>query len=246
MNRKVLIGVGGVLLVLVVFIWQVVANLDSIVAGVIEDVGTDVLKTEVSVSGVAINLKEGKVGIADLTIANPEGYSPENLFEMEGIEVDLAINSLGEDVLVIEAIRIRNPRITYEGDEAGGSNMQALLNNMESGSSESGTADGEEIILIIDNFEFNGGRVKASSPVRPGDVMDIKLPGIKMSGIGRNKGGVTSTVAVKKITEQLLKEIISAAAKAEVNKVIEEKKDGFMNKLREVAGSKEKTPDPDN
>jgi len=44
-------------LVLVVFIWQVVANLDSIVAGVVEDVGSDVLKTEVSVSGMAIDLK---------------------------------------------------------------------------------------------------------------------------------------------------------------------------------------------
>ena len=89
MNRKVLIAVGGVVLVLVVFIWQVVANPDSIVAGVVEDIGSDVLKTETSVSGMAINLKEGKVGIAGLTIANPDGYSRANLFEMEGIEVDL-------------------------------------------------------------------------------------------------------------------------------------------------------------
>jgi len=165
---------------------------------------------------------------------------------MEGIEVDLAINSLGEDVLVIDAIRIRNPSITYEGDEAGGSNMQALLNNMESGSSEEDTTDeGKEILLIIDNFQFTGGRVKASSPVRPGDVMDIKLPGIKLSGIGRNKGGVTPAVAVKKITEELLKEIISASAKAGVNKVIEEKKEGFLNKMREVVGSKEKEHNPE-
>jgi hypothetical protein len=232
MNRKVLIAVGGVVLVLVVFIWQVVANLDSIVAGVVEDIGSDVLKTETSVSGMAINLKEGKVGIAGLTIANPDGYSRANLFEMEGIEVDLALNSLSDDVLVIEAILIHNPIINFEGDESGGSNMQTLLNNMESGSSDDGAADSEETRIIIDRFEFSGGLVKASSPAKPGEVTDIKLPGIKMSGIGRKQGGVTPDIAVEKITNELLNEIIAAAARAGVNKVIEEKKKGFLDKLK--------------
>ena len=44
MRKYVLIGLGGLFLVLVVFIWQVAANLDSIVAGVIEEVGSDTLK----------------------------------------------------------------------------------------------------------------------------------------------------------------------------------------------------------
>ena len=232
MNRKVLIAVGGVVLVLVVFIWQVVANLDSIVAGVVEDIGSDVLKTETSVSGMAINLKEGKVGIAGLTIANPDGYSRANLFEMEGIEVDLALNSLSDDVLVIEAILIHNPIINFEGDESGGSNMQTLLNNMESGSSDDGTADSEEHRIIIDRFELSGGLVKASSPAKPGEVTDIKLPGIKMSGIGRKQGGVTPDVAVEKITNKLLNEIIAAAAKAGVNKAIEKKTKKFFDKLK--------------
>ena len=232
MNRKVLIAVGGVVLVLVVFIWQVVANLDSIVAGVVEDVGSDVLKTEVSVSGMAIDLKEGKVGIAGLTIANPDGYSSANLLEMEGIEVVLALSSLSEDVLVIEAIRIQNPIIAFEGDESGGSNMQTLLDNMESSSTDGGTADSEEIRIIIDRLEFSGGLVKASSPAKPGEITDIKLPGIKMSGIGRKQGGVTLDVAVEKITKELVNEIISAAAKAGVQKAVEKKTKGFFDKLK--------------
>ena len=233
MNRKVLIAVGGVVLVLVVFIWQVVANLDSIVAGVVEDVGSDVLKTEVSVSGMAIDLKEGKVGIAGLTIANPAGYSSANLFEMEGIEVGLNLKSLSEDVLVIDSIRIQNPVIVFEGDESGGSNMQTLLNNMESNSSDSGTAEGEEIRIIIDRLEFSGGLVKVSSPAKPGEVTDIKLPGIKMSGIGRKQGGVTPDVAIEKITREFLNEIIAAAARAGVNKAIEKKKKSFFDKLKD-------------
>ncbi len=232
MNKKVLVVVGGVVLVLVVLIWQVFANLDSIVAGVVEDVGSDVLKTEVSVSGMEINLKEGKVGIAGLTIANPDGYSSANLFEMEGIEVELDLKSLSEDVLVIKSIRIHNPLIVFEGDETGGSNMQTLLDNMESGLSDGENTGSEEIKIIIDRFEFSGGLVKASSPAKPGEVQDIKLPAIKMSGIGRKEGGVTPDVAVEKVTKKLLEAVIGAAAKAGVKKAIEKEAKGFFDKLK--------------
>lgn len=233
MSKKVLIVVGGVVLVLAIFVWQVASNLDSIVASVVEKVGSDVLKTEVRVSGMAINLKEGKVAIAGLTVANPDGYSSANLVEMEGIEVDLDIASLSEDALVIEAIRIRNPVIVFEGDADGGSNMQTLLDNMGSGSSEDvAAAGGEDTKIIIDRLEFSGGQVKATSPFKPGEVSEIKLPGIKMSGIGRKQGGVTAGVAVEKITSELIGEIINAAAKAGVNKAIEKKKKGFLDKLK--------------
>ena len=232
MRKTVLIALGGVFLVLVVFIWQVAANLDSIVAGVIEDVGSEVLKTKVTVSGVAINLKEGKAAIGGVKIANPDGYSSANLLEMEGIEVDLDIESLSQDVLVIESILIQNPLISYEGDSSGGSNMLTLLDNMEGGSSEEGsTADGGELKMIIDQFSFSGGHVKAISAAKPGEVLELNLPAIKLSGIGRPEGGVTADVVVEKVTKELVNGIIAAAVKAGVNEALEEKKKGFMDKL---------------
>jgi len=232
MSKKVLISIGGVVLVLAVFIWQVVANLDSIVAKVVEDVGSDVLKTEVSVSGMAISLKEGKVGIAGLTIANPGGYSSANLLEMEGIEVGLNIASLSEDVLITDSIRIQNPKISFEGDADGGSNMQTLLDNMESDSADESAAGGEDKKMIIELFEFSGADVKATSDMKPGEVIEIKLPAIKMTGIGRKQGGITAAVAVEKISKKLIEKIIESAAKAGINKAIEEKTKGFLDKLK--------------
>jgi hypothetical protein len=237
MNRKVLVAVGGVVLVLVVFVWQVIANLDSIVAGVIEDIGSDVLKTEVKVSGMAISLKEGKVGIAGLTVANPEGWSSAKVLEMKGIEVTLDIASLNQDVLVIKSIRILQPLIVFESNASGGSNMQTLLDNMNSESAESSTSEGEtseseEMLLIIDQLNFSGGLVKISSEAKPGEVIDLSLPAIKMSGIGRKKGGITPEVAIEKVSKKLIEKIISAAAKAQMKKAVEKKTKGWMNKLK--------------
>lgn len=233
MGKKVLIGVGVIIVLLLVIVWQVGSNLDKIVAGVIEDVGSDVLKTSVSVSGVEIDLKGAKAGIAGMTIANPKGYSRANLFELEGISVDLDIKTVTQDVLVIKAIYIQNPKILFEGNASGGSNMQTLLDNIESGASDGDVAAGGEAMkMIIDRFEFSGGLVKASSEMKPGEVMDIKLPAIKISGIGRAQGGVTADVVAQKIGKELVSEIISAAAKAGVNKALEEKKKGLLDKLK--------------
>ncbi|RLA57968.1 MAG: hypothetical protein DRR04_11990 [Gammaproteobacteria bacterium] len=233
MKKKALIVVGGIVLVLAVLIWQVFANLDSIVAGVIEDVGSDVLKTEVSVSGVEIDLKASKAGIAGMTIANPGGYSSANLLEMEAIGVDIDLGSLDKDVLVINAIVIHNPKINFEGDADGGSNMQTLLDNINSGSSDdSATTSTEETKMIINHFEFSGGLVNASSATKPGETTEIKLPPIKMSNIGKAEGGVTADVVANEITNELVGAIISAAARAGINKAVEEKKKSFFDKLK--------------
>jgi hypothetical protein len=232
MSKKVLAGIGVVVLLLIIVVWQLLANLDSIVAGVIEKTGSETLGTEVSVSGVSIHLKEGKAGIAGLTIANPEGYSTAKLFEMEGIEVELDIQSLGKDVLVIESIRIQNPQISFEADASGSSNMQTILDNMGTpAQEESKSSDTEPFKMIVDRFEFSGGQVKASTVASPGEVAELKLPPINMSGIGHSQGGVTADVVAEKITKELVNGVIEAAVRAGLNKELEKQKKGLMDKL---------------
>jgi len=231
MKKNILIVIAIVVLVVVVGLWQLLANLDSIVEGVIEDVGSEVLKTDVSVSGVSIDLKGGKAAIAGMTIANPDGYSNATLFQMQDIAVDLDLNSLSEDVLVINAIRIQNPKINFEGDEDGGSNMQTLMENIDSGSSEDSEAT-EETKMIINHFEMSGAKVTAISKMKPGEPSEINLPSIKMSGIGKAQGGVTANVVAEEITHELVGAVINAAAKAGIQNAIEKKKKGWLDKLK--------------
>ena len=220
-------------------LWQLFANLDSIVAEMIEDVGSDVLKTDVSVSGVSINLTGGKATIAGMTIANPEGYSDGNLFELNNIEVTLVLDSLNEDVLVIKSIKIRDPQINFEGDADGGSNMQTLLDNINSGSSansktkdEGGSDEGEDKRMIINTFELRGAQVNAITEMKPGEPTQINLPPIEMSGIGNAQGGVTADVVAKEITIEMIGATLNAAAKAGIKNAIEKKAKGFFDKLK--------------
>lgn len=232
MKKVLLIGGGGVLLVLVVFIWQVVTNLDSIVAGVIEDVGTDVLQSKVTVSDVSIELSEGKAGVGEITIANPAGYSSANIFTMEGIQVDIDLQSLGSDVLVIESIRIQNPQIVLEDDGAGGSNMQTLLDNIESASA--GAVGDNTTRMIIKQFVFSGGQVRVTTVLKRGKTLELKLPPIKISDIGQAEGGVTADVVMEQVVGKLARRVMEQALKAGINRALKDKQKRLEGVLKAV------------
>jgi len=234
MKKQILIAVFAVLLLVALIFYQLYANLDSMVAGAIEDVGSDVLKTDVRVTNVSIDLRQGKAVISGMTIANPEGYSSAKLFELNEVVVDLDLESLGKDVLVMDFISFRNPLINFEGDADGGSNIQTLMDNINSGSSaRSGDKSGaEETRMIINRFEVTGAEVKAMTEMKPGEPIEIEVPTIKMSGIGKAQGGVTADVVAKEIATELFNTSLKAAAKAGVKKTIEKKTKGFLDKLK--------------
>jgi hypothetical protein len=226
------IGIGALVVVIIIaaMLWRVVANLDSIVAGIIEDEGSDALKTRVSVSNVSIDLREGKAAIGGLTIANPAGFSGGNIFELNGIAVDVNISSLTEDVIVIETVHISEPLVVYETNEAGKSNMDVLLENINAGAEdEQSDAEAAEILLIIDELEFSGGTVTATLKAGS-EPSEFKLPAFGMSAIGRPSGTTPDAIA-EAVARELVTEIISAAAKAGLKKVIEEKTESLKKKL---------------
>lgn len=238
MGKKALIAIVVLVLVVAAVIWKVGANLDGIVAGMIEEVGTDVLKTRVTVSAVSVDLKEGKAVISGLTVANPPGYSPSNLLEVATVEVDLAFNSLPSNALNIQAVNIRNPVIIYEGDANGGSNLQTVLDNMEEDApvtsgdnSTPGGSNHDEFKLIIDSLTFSGGRVMASSALKPGEVIEFELPDIRMKDIGRAEGGVTTDAVAEMVVRKLLRQTVRAAAKSELNNILEEKAKDVLGRL---------------
>jgi len=127
MGKKAIFAVILLVLVLAGVIMKIGANLDVIAADMVEEVGTDVLRTRVGVSSVSIDLKQGKATINGLTVANPPGYSSANLLEVDVIEVDLALNSLPSTAFRVQAVNILAPMVVYEGDATGNSNIQTVL-----------------------------------------------------------------------------------------------------------------------
>ena len=238
MGKTILIGVFVIIAVIGVAIWQIFANLDAIVASVIENVGTEVLQTPVKVKTVKLDLQNGKAAISGMTIKNPAGYSDPYVFSMDDIAVNIDVSSLGKNPLVIEEILIRQPKVFAEVNKDGVSNLQTLSKNIETSSSskeekqEPAATDetGEELKLIIKKFRFEGGNLKASSQIEPDKKIDQSLPVISMDNLGADTGGATGQEIASNMMNILVVKATEAALKAGLNKAVEKEKEKLMDR----------------
>jgi len=233
--KKVLIGVGVVVLVAGIGVWQLFANLDAIVAGIIQSAGTEAVGTDVRVSGVKLDLKSGKATISGLTIRNPKGYSDKYIFSMDDISVGIDISSLNKNPIVLNEILVRQPKVVYELNKDNVSNMDALLKNMKSkASSDKKPAEtndsGEEIKLIIKKFRFEGGNLAIKTTAAPDNNIEQKLPVIAINNIGASKGGATVSEVATEVVKKLVSQAVKSALKSGVNKALEKEKKNLLNK----------------
>jgi len=247
--KKVFIGLGILVVVLAIVLWQLYSNLDKIVARVIEDVGSEVTQTAVRVGGVDLDLLKGKAGLSLLSVANPAGYSDAHIFTLEDISVAVDVESISSNPIIIDEIVVRQPRVAYEINTRGVSNLDVLKKNVEgysaSRAAASGTAkeaqepagqEGEEIRLIIRKLNFEGGELNATSALRPDKPVKVKLPAFSMSNIGQSSGGATSSQVAKEVLDRLVRQAGDAAAKAGADKLADELKDKAKDKLGDKVG----------
>jgi hypothetical protein len=249
--KKVMIGLGVLVVLLGIVLWRVYANLDKIVAKVIEDVGTEVTQTAVRVGGIELDLLNGKAGLSQLSVANPAGFSDPQIFSLEAISVAIDVESVGSNPIVIDEIVVRQPRVAYEMNTQGTSNLDVLKKNVEGYSAARDTGDGtgaatepqesageagEETRFIIRRLHFDGGELNASSALHPDKPVKASLPGFTMSNIGESSGGATSEQIAQEVLDRLVRQARDAATKAGVDRLGKELQDRASEKFGDKVG----------
>lgn len=225
--KKALLVILVLLLIVGFVVFRVWSNLDSIVAGIIEESGSQALKTPVTVAQVDIGLADGKAAVNGLAIANPAGFTPAELISLDSIAVDLDLESLGGEVFILETVAIGAASIFYEINGDGASNMQALLDSVGSDSEP----QSQSVKLIIQELKFDGAKVQVKSQVGPIKEQEIELPGFTLRDLGKAQGGATPEEIAAEISERIAKDVISAAARAGVENLIDSQKDKLKEKL---------------
>jgi len=236
---KIIFGVLAALLVVVaIVVYFGLKNLDGIVKSVVQDVGTRVIGTEVTLKDVKIRLTEGRAELYGLGIANPEGFSDADAMNLGEIAIELDIGSVGKDVLVINEVLVGDIRLLAEQAGIRDINLQTLLNNVrsKSGASEPAPAEQSDEVpsdfrLAVKKFTFGGGNIHFLSP-QLGEN-DIKLPTVALTDLGSADNGLTPSQLATSAMEPLLaqaKEAVRDYAEAEAK---EKAKDAIEKKLKE-------------
>lgn len=220
--KKLLIVLGALIVVIGGAAYYLFSSLDGIVKAVIEKTGSEVAGVKVSLSDVKIKLSEGKASLLGLSIANPPGFTQPHAIRFGEISVALDTGSVGKNPIVIRSVLVGAPQVSYEINQAGASNIDALSRNLKSAQPKSEgqpAKDGKEPAkeskekgpdIVIDQLDITKGQVTLTSPI-PGVSGQVGLGDIRLTKLGRDKNGLSP--------EQLAKVVLDAVAGGAVRAV---------------------------
>ena len=195
-------------------VYYLYTNIDGIVETAIENNGTDATQSNVSVDDVDISIENETGSLNGLRVANPSGFSDENVISLDGI--DVAIDSSKSDcsvtgckLIVIKELTVKNPVINYEMGVSK-SNIVAIRENIErySGGGGSSSSSQPELKFMIERLAITGGEVNVRTKV--GKLASSDLPDIVKQNLGVGQGGISGS----EVGEILIRELSSGATYA--------------------------------
>lgn len=210
--RGLLVLVGLVIVLVIVLYFTI----NTIAAREIESAATDALGVETTVGAVRISLFEGRTEILDLDIANPTGYDGEFLVLGDGV-VGVNLGSLLSERVEVKEFTLKDIKLSLI-QRADGSNVGAILDNINKGSSDKPSDDApkddsDPQKFIIDRLEVDNVQIAIS--VQP--ISDATKPStvtieqIVIEDIGKKENGVTMDKVSQIIVQSILKSALEAA-----------------------------------
>ena len=214
----ILIGAGGV-------VFYVYSNLNEIVRTAIEEYGSEVLGTSVTVEEVSLSLTEGKGRISGFQIAEPQGFGSGSAISLGEIALGIDLASLKKlDPLVISLIRVDAPAVNYVVNAQGQSNLATIQQNIEKFTASMGSdskeeappADTGEVTRIsIQKLSVENGQISADLSAVGLSSQKASLPAINASNLGGKQGAPPAEIAVS-LGQKLVADVLVAVGRSQI------------------------------
>ena len=224
-------------------VFYFLSNLNAIVAQIIEDQGSQVVATDVAVSGVDISLRDGRGTISGLSIASPAGFETRHAFTLGEITVDIDLESVRNDPIVIDEIRVQAPVVMAEFQSSGTSNIGELQKNLQQyAASMGGGGDAQknedQKRIRIKRFIFEEGRIEVDAAAIGLAERSLNLPAIRLDDIGGAGGAQPDAIAqavlgalTRKVTAEIARAGIEEKAKDLAKEKAEDEARGMLDKI---------------
>jgi hypothetical protein len=222
MKNKGLKITGGILAILVTSFVFFTLSIDGMVKSSIEENGSILLQTEVTVDNVDISIFDGTGSIEGFTVANPEKFSEKNAISISKASMKIDLGSLFSDQIVVNNITIESPQLYFE-QRGFGANLKTLNDNMDLSSSES-----SETSLIIEHLLIENGEVTVSTDIERERTASASIASFELNNIGKD-GSNTIQQSVKEVMKPLLERAIAEAIKGGVVDQLENKLKDLIN-----------------
>lgn len=222
MKNKGLKVLGGITVILLAAFLLVTLTLDERVKSGIEEYGSELLQTIVTVESVSISPFSGNGTIKGFTVQNPENFSEEPALYIQEASMSIDIRSLFSDQIVIDEIIVKSPELFFE-QKGIGVNLNTLNDNLHSYSGEP-----SEKTMVIDYLLMENGRVKVSTSIDRERTAEARLAQFELRDIGRD-GNDTIQQSLRQVMGPLLQLAIEEAVKSGVTEQLENRVRDFLS-----------------
>ena len=218
---KTLLIIGGVILGLgIVAVIALTFVLGGIVTAGVNSFAPKLTQTNVTLASATISPLTGSGTLHGLVVANPKGWSDNNICSLEKIHVDVAPFSILGDHIAVNEIDIEAPEFNYE-TRLVSSNVGDLLNNIEAAASggkdaapQAKTKSGKPIKFEVKKFRLKNGKVRLGVG---GTRISLPMPDIELTDLGTKDGRITPHQLVFAVAKNVAASIVSATTKASVD-----------------------------
>lgn len=237
MLKKILITLVVVLIVVVGIAYYLLSNIDSIAKGIIEESGTNVLGTQVSVESVSIKLTEGRATILNLAVANPPGFSDHPAFRFDEVN---AVMDIGSGV--VKRLYSSQPEIRVEFvDEQ--SNFLVLQQNIKASTPQAETAEEQQpepdedkekapLSVQIDQILVEGARAVVISD-EVAEPLEFTIDRLQFQNLKGSPHQI-ARVALGQFITQVLAATARNMIEKEAKQMLEEQGGKLKSKLEEL------------
>lgn len=231
MKRKATISLVVLLAILVaigVALYQVFANLDSIVARVIEEKGSEAAGTQVTVGGVSIDLRAGSGTISGLEVANPPDFSDRPAIEFDEIRIEIDPMAATSSPIVIREVRVTGARVLME-QTIDGNNLRTLQGALQRTAPESEAAGPG---VVIERFLLEDASVQVEVP-QLDESRQAGIGRIELTDIGRATNGATAGSVARQVIAPIVRAALESAAAQGIREQLEEEVDEARDEVTE-------------
>ena len=218
--KRALILIFALLIVVAVAVVYVYASLDNIIKTAVEQIGAELTQTTVVLDKVEISPTTGSGALRGFRVTNPDGFSEDDAFRFSEVTVTIDVSSIRSDPVIIREMVIDGPRIVYEFG-GGTSNLATLQNSIarktpETDESPDRAVAAREPRIVIENLYLRNGSVGVSAPALA-QKMEVPLPDVHLTGIGRDGRGATPAQLAQTIVGAILANARTAVTNADLD-----------------------------
>jgi len=216
-------------------------SLDGIVERTIENVGSELLGSEVSVASVDVDLRGGRATVRGVEVANPRGeglsFSGDPAIRVGEIAVSLDPASVAGGPIRLPEVRAAELFVNLEvmPTEV---NLLVLQRNLDRGRPEAAdaAAGGEPRRFRVGSFVFEEGTLRADASAVGREARELRLPSLRLAELGGARGATPGELG-QRVLEALLARVLAQAAADRVSDLIDKELDQVKEKIGDALRS---------